>query len=320
MGTSVNIEAIKLVKSAIKNNALYRIKIKKIAKATIIDAGVETQTGALAGKLAADICLGGLARTRLTYQKFGEDTLPSVFVETCFPAVATLGSQYAGWQIKTKDYFAMGSGPARALARKPKSIYDKINYSDSSKESVIVLESDKLPTKSAIDYICDECKISNSKLYVLVTPTSSLAGSIQIAGRVVETGIHKLTEIGFDPKTIVFGCGYAPIPPVHPDSMKAMGRTNDVILYGGVTNYFVNHEDDETLKKTVAEAPSSCSRDYGRPFYEIFREAKFDFYKIDPNLFAPAVITINNMKTGLSYTAGTINEKVLKDAIGLRRV
>jgi methenyltetrahydromethanopterin cyclohydrolase len=101
--------------------------------------------------------------------------------------------------------------------------------------------------------------------------------------------------------------------------MKAMGRTNDVILYGGVTNYFVNHEDDEDLKKTVAKAPSSCSRDYGRPFYEIFREAKFDFYKIDPNLFAPAVITISNMKTGVSYTAGTINEKVLKDAIGLRK-
>jgi methenyltetrahydromethanopterin cyclohydrolase len=320
MGTSVNIEAMKLVKTAIKNKVLYRIKIKKIAKATIIDAGVETQTGALAGKLAADICLGGLARTRLTYQKFYENILPSVFVETCFPAIATLGSQYAGWQIKTKDYFAMGSGPARALAKKPKSIYDKINYSDSSKESVIVLESDELPTKSAIDYICDECKISNSKLYVLVTPTSSLAGSIQIAGRVVETGIHKLTEIGIDPKTIVFGCGYAPIPPVHPDSMKAMGRTNDVILYGGVTNYFVNHENDEALKKIVAEAPSSCSRDYGLPFYEIFREAKFDFYKIDPNLFAPAVITISNMKTGFSYTAGEINEKVLKDAIGLRRV
>jgi methenyltetrahydromethanopterin cyclohydrolase len=317
---SVNIEAIKLVKNAIKNKVLYRIKTKKIAKATILDAGVETETGALAGKLATDICLGGLARTRLTYQKFGEDSLPSMFVETCFPAIATLGSQYAGWQIKTKDYFAMGSGPARALAKKPKSIYDKINYTDISKEAVIVLESDKLPTKSAIDYICNECKISNSKLYVLVTPTSSIAGSIQIAGRIVETGIHKLTEIGFDPKTIVFGCGYAPIPPVHPDSMKAMGRTNDVILYGGVTNYFVNYENDEILKKIVAEAPSSCSRDYGRPFYEIFREAKFDFYKIDPNLFAPAIITINNMKTGCSYTAGQINEQVLKDAIGLRKV
>ena len=133
MDKSVNTEAIKLVKNAIKNKVLYRIKTQKIAKATIIDAGVKTQTGALAGKLAADICLGGLARTRLTYQRFGEDNLPSVFVETCFPAVATLGSQYAGWQIKTKDYFAMGSGPARALAKKPKSIYDNIYYSDSSK-------------------------------------------------------------------------------------------------------------------------------------------------------------------------------------------
>jgi methenyltetrahydromethanopterin cyclohydrolase len=320
MAKSVNAETVKLIRNAIKDPELFGLTVESTGNATIVDAGVKAPGGAMAGILATDICLGGLGKARLTQQKYGEEYISSVFVEAWFPAVATLGSQYAGWQIKTKDYFAMGSGPARALALKPKTLYEKIDYRDYSEEAVIVLESDKLPTETAIDYICDECKISPEKLYVIVTPTSSLAGSIQIAGRIVETGVHKLTELGFDPKSIIFGSGCAPVPPVHPNSAKAMGRTNDAILYGGVTHYTVAHDDDGQLKELVSKAPSSCSRDYGRPFYEILREAKFDFYKIDPNLFAPAVVTVSNTKTGLTYSSGKINEAILTDALGLQRL
>jgi len=320
MVKSVNAETVKLIRNAIKDPELFGLTVESTRNATIVDAGVKASGGAMAGILAADICLGGLGKARLTQQQYGEEYISSVFVEAWSPAVATLGSQFAGWQIKTEDYFAMGSGPARALALKPKTLYEKIDYRDYSEEAVIVLESDKLPTETAINYISDECKISPEKLYVIVTPTSSLAGSIQIAGRIVETGVHKLTELGFDPKSIIFGSGCAPVPPVHPNSAKAMGRTNDAILYGGVTHYTVAHDDDGQLKELVSKAPSSCSRDYGRPFYEILREAKFDFYKIDPNLFAPAVVAVSNVKTGFTYSSGKINEAILIDALGLQRL
>ena len=59
-----------------------------------------------------------------------------------------------------------------------------------------------------------------------------------------------------------------------------------------------------------------ASKDYGKPFLQIFREAGKDFYKIDHDLFAPAAIIISNAKTGESLRAGQINPKVLSQSLG----
>ncbi|MGQ9542657.1 MAG: methenyltetrahydromethanopterin cyclohydrolase [Candidatus Bathyarchaeia archaeon] len=317
---SINVRAAEIFRSMMSEPESFGVGIHSVKGSKIVDAGVASQANALAGILVTEICLGGLGRVRLTQQRFGEEYLPSIFVETWNPPVATLGSQYAGWQIKTDDYFAMGSGPARALALKPKALYEKLLYKDHAKEAVIVLESGNLPTEKAISYICDECKVEPDDLYVAVTPTTSLAGSIQISGRVVETGIHKLTELGLDPKSIIFGCGYAPIPSIHPNPAKAMGRTNDAIIYGGVTYYTVTCDDDENLKRIVSQASSSSSKDYGRPFYEIMKEVKFDFYRVDPNLFAPAYVAVTNAKSGETYTSGMVDGALLRNMLGISRI
>jgi methenyltetrahydromethanopterin cyclohydrolase len=49
---------------------------------------------------------------------------------------------------------------------------------------------------------------------------------------------------------------------------------------------------------------------------QIFREADRDFYKIDHGLFAPAVLVINNAKTGRTFKAGQINHSVLAESLG----
>ena len=138
---------------------------------------------------------------------------------------------------------------------------------------------------------------------------------IQVSGRIVETGLHKLLEMGYNPKNVLSGLGVAPIAPVHPKFTKAMGRTNDMILYGGVVYITVEDDDEEKLKKIVDEAPSSSSRDYGRPFTEIFKAAGHDFYKIDPALFAPAVVTVNNVTTGHLFRAGRIDINLISKSI-----
>ncbi|RJS80966.1 methenyltetrahydromethanopterin cyclohydrolase, partial [Candidatus Bathyarchaeota archaeon] len=38
------------------------------------------------------------------------------------------------------------------------------------------------------------------------------------------------------------------------------------------------------------------------------------FYKIDPNLFAPAIIIVNNVKTGKTFKAGKINPQILANS------
>jgi methenyltetrahydromethanopterin cyclohydrolase len=227
-----------------------------------------------------------------------------------------LGSQFAGWRIKEGNSIAIGSGPARALALKPKDIYEEIGYKDSSDKAVLTLESNTLPSDMLIEKVAGACNISAENLLVVVAPTASVAGLTQVSGRIVEVGIHKLRTLGLSPKAICYACGYAPIPPMCKEFEVAMARTNDAILYGGTVYCTVEYDDEAALQKIVEQAPSRTSEDYGKPFLQIFREADRDFYKIDHNLFAPAVLMINNVKTGRVFKAGEINPKVLAESLG----
>lgn len=315
---SINREAIKIVREICSNPEKYNIIIKRSCLgAYIIDAGISARGGFLAGELITRICLGGLAKVNLSSMKIGDIEVPSIRVYTDHPLISTLGSQMAGWRIKVGEYSAMGSGPARALALKPKSIYEKIGYRDESDEAVIVLEAAEEPPEEAIKIIAESCHITTEKLFMIITPTSSIAGLTQISGRIVEVGIYKLLELGLEPRNLLYAFGEAPIPPPHPDNTESMGRANDAILYGGLAYYVVSHDDDNYLMDLVRRAVSSASRDYGKPFSEIFREAGQDFYKIDPQIFAPAKVTIANKKTGKVFTAGKINVEILLRSMGL---
>jgi methenyltetrahydromethanopterin cyclohydrolase len=314
----LNARAVDLITWGIEHSEELGIVTEKHQTgATLIDLGIKAKGGLAAGRFMTEVCLGGLGKTSVTTMRYEDVALPTIHVETDFPALATLGAQFAGWQIKTSDYFAMGSGPARAIALKPKELYQKIAYSEMSENAVLVLEADRYPTEEAIEYIAQECRTAPANVYALVAPTSSMAGAVQISGRVVESGIHRLSELGFDSKRILYGCGYAPISPIHPNAAKAMGRTNDAISYGGVTFYSVDSDDDTKLRELINRAPSSASKDYGRPFYEVFKAANFDFYKIDPGIFAPATFAITNVKTGITHTAGKINPLLLKQTMQL---
>ena len=54
-------------------------------------------------------------------------------------------------------------------------------------------------------------------------PTASLVGSIQIAARSAETGLHKLSELGFDVRQVALAYGVCPLAPVAADDLHAMG-------------------------------------------------------------------------------------------------
>ncbi len=315
---SVNKEAHGLVKKLLNEPERYNISIKKTNTGTIlIDAGLHVRGGFAAGRIITEICMGGLGEARIFPRSYGNFELSSIFIQTDHPAIATLGSQFAGWQIKKDKFFAIGSGPARALALKPREIFTEIDYEDKADVGVLVLETAKEPPEALVEQLSAECKLSPSQLIVVLVPTASLAGSIQVSGRIVETGLHKLSKMGLDPLSVLYAWGYAPIAPVHPKFVEAMGRTNDVILYGGVACYTLRHNDDAELRRLLQKAPSSASKHYGKPFKEIFEEAEFDFYKIDPGLFAPAMFTVNNVVTGSTFQVGKIDAKVLGRALSL---
>jgi methenyltetrahydromethanopterin cyclohydrolase len=148
-----------------------------------------------------------------------------------------------------------------------------------------------------------------------VAPTASLAGSAQIAARAVETGLHKMLSLGFDVSKVRTGLGLCPLAPVAKNDLQALGWTNDCILYGARTYYAVEASDQE-VEAVMDRLPASASPDYGTPFAEIFSRVGHDFYKIDPMLFSPAEITINNLATGRVFRAGRVDVKVLRATLG----
>jgi methenyltetrahydromethanopterin cyclohydrolase len=314
---SVNHLAWKLAEKLLNNQAFYGAHASKTtAGATVIDVGVNAPGGFQAGKMLTELCLGGAGKAQLSFKAYGDLTFPSITVSTDHPSIAALGSQFAGWRIKDGENIAIGSGPARALALKPKEIYAEIGYQDSSDKAVLTLESNSLPSDTLIEKVTGACNIKAENLVVVVAPTASIAGLTQVTGRIVEVGIHKLKTLGLSPKVIRYACGYAPIPPLGKDFEVAMARTNDAILYGGTVYCTVEYEDEAALQRIVDQAPSKASKDYGKPFLQIFKEADRDFYKIDHNLFAPAVLMINNAKTGRVFKAGGINSKILTESLG----
>jgi methenyltetrahydromethanopterin cyclohydrolase len=314
---SVNKLAWKIAEKLLRNQAFYGVHSSKTsAGTTIIDAGVNVPGGFQAGKMLTELCLGGAGKAQISFKEYGDMTFPSVTIYTDHPAIAALGSQFAGWRIKEGENIAIGSGPARALALKPKDIFEEIGYRDQSEQAVLTLESNNLPSDVLVEKVTVACNIKPENLIIVVAPTASVAGLTQVTGRIVEVGIHKLRTLGLSPTSIKYACGFAPIPPLGKDFEVAMARTNDAILYGGTVYCSVEAKDEEALKKTVYQAPSKTSKDYGKPFLQIFREADRDFYKIDHNLFAPAVLIVNNAKTGKVFKAGEINPNVLAQSLG----
>ncbi len=318
MAISVNEKGLEIVEEMMNNAEKLDCAVSKSENgATIIDAGIEVAGTDELGRLLGEVCLGGYGAVKLSETKIGDVTLPSVIVSTDEPAIATMGSQYAGWIINEGGYFAMGSGPARALYAKEK-IYKELEYKDDAKVGVLLLETRQVPPDGAIDYIAQKCGIDTKDLYLIVAPTACLAGSIQISARVVEVGAHKLHELGFDVRKIRRGHGVAPIAPlVSEKDNKMMGATNDCILYAGSTYYDIRPEEGDDLKKLTKDAPSSSSEQYGQPFYKLFKSFDFDFYKVDPLLFSPAKVTIKDITNDEVYEAGELNAEVLKQSLGL---
>ena len=287
---------------------------------TLIDAGVEEKGGFEAGLYVSMICMADLADITFSSFDLGKVVVPAIELTTDHPVIACMASQFAGWRIKVKKFVGMGSGPARALSLNPKELYEKINYTDDATEAVLVLESNTMPDAEVTAEIAKACRVEPEDLYIVVAPTKSIAGSVQISARGIETGIHRLEVLGFDINSIKHAHGIIPISPLASDDLKCMGSTNDCIMYCGRMYYTVDYENVEELKGYVKDVPSLNSKDYGKPFYVTFKEAEFDFYKIDAASFAPAEITVNELNSGKTFTSGKINPEVLLESFGMETV
>jgi methenyltetrahydromethanopterin cyclohydrolase len=316
---SINKLSQPLVRELIDNADKLRLKVQKLDNGcTVIDAGISVPGGLEAGRIITEICLGGLGTVSISHSTYTENWPLTVTVYSSNPLLACLGSQYAGWSLAHGKYYALGSGPARAMATKVKAdvvmpveeLYKELAYQDSCDSTVLVIENDKLPPLEIVEKVATACGVTPENLTIIITPTSSLAGGVQVVGRVLEVALHKAHALHFPLENIVDGSGSAPICPPHPDFVQAMGRTNDAILFAGQVHLFVKGSDEEAEKLANA-LPSSTSKDYGKPFAQIFKEYQYDFFKIDPLLFSPASVIVTAVESGRSFRAGKLDNDLL---------
>jgi methenyltetrahydromethanopterin cyclohydrolase len=278
----------------------------------ILDCGDQFRGGIQAGLALAEVCMAGLGRVQLTASQPDIWTGPSVQVVTDHPVEACMASQYAGWQIAAEGYFAMGSGPMRA-ARGREDLFQHIGFKENPGEVVGVLESGRIPPDAVCQQIAADCGVAADRVTLLVAPTSSLAGTIQVVARTVETCLHKMHELGFDLSQVFSGYGIAPLPPVAAEDLVGIGRTNDAVLYGGQVTLWLRGNDDD-LQQLGPRIPSCASPDFGAPFAKIFQRYDYDFYKIDPLLFSPAQVTLINLNSGDSHRFGQWIPDVLRQS------
>jgi methenyltetrahydromethanopterin cyclohydrolase len=313
---SVNGLAAPLVAALVRDAGTLRLAVRRDESgATLVDAGIDAEGGIEAGRRIAEICLGGLGHVSFSA---GSGTWPwQITVHTTSPVLACLGSQYAGWSLKhdVPKFFALGSGPGRSLAAKEE-LFAELGYRDQCADAVFVLEGDKSPPSALLRRIAADCSVAPDHLTVIMTPTQSLAGAVQIAARSLEVALHKAHSLKFPLDRIVDGLGTAALPPPAPDFVAAMGRTNDAILYGGTVQLFVTGPEDEA-RQLADQLPSGASRDYGRPFAETFAAYKGDFYQIDPLLFSPGLVTVTALESGRTYRRGRHDPDLLARSFAL---
>jgi methenyltetrahydromethanopterin cyclohydrolase len=311
MTLSVNQRAAELADRLAADADALRVAVTTLPGGTrVIDCGSAVPGGLEAGRRFAEITMGGLGSVAFAPVVIDGRWLPGLTVVTDHPALACLGAQYAGWQIKRDGYFAMASGPGRALIR-AEELYDDLDVDEQASAAVLALETRDEPPDDLAASVAERAGVQPGDLTLLFAPTASLAGGVQVAARVVETALHKLHEIDFDVRRIVSGFGTCPLPPLAKGDPEAIGRTNDAVLYGGQVELTVDAPDDE-LEAIVERVPSSASEDHGEPFGTVLEKAGWDFYEIDPLLFSPAEVRLVSVQSGRSFSAGGVALDVLE--------
>lgn len=313
--TTLNQTAAKLAKAALEDSSLGIETVDACGGATVLNFAPDGKGTIEAGIALANICMGGLGEVSVTPPEISGGPLHRVNVSTDSPLLACMAAQYAGWPLSGEKFFAMCSGPARALRGEEKVLVE-YGLTHTADQATGVLETSQLPPRSVVEDFAKQCSVELEKVTLCIAPTSSLPGTLQVVARSVETALHKLHELGFDLATIKHGTGGAPLPPTAKDDLTALGWTNDAILYGGKVLLTVDTT-DEAIDKVIDSIPSMASSDFGTPFLEIFESYDRDFYKIDKLLFSPAEIVIHNLSTGGVFESGRRRADILRQSCSL---
>ena len=84
-------------------------------------------------------------------------------------------------------------------------LLEYLGYRERADRVVGVLETSKLPTDEVCEMIAAQCHLPPDRLTLLVARTASIAGTIQVVARSIETALHKMHVLGYDLNNVVSG-------------------------------------------------------------------------------------------------------------------
>ena len=318
---SVNQLAVGICRKMMDNAEMYNVKHTLFKNGVhLIDTGNRALGGIQAGLRVTEICLGGVGNVSFTSMDLDGLTLPAIAVSTDFPVLSLLCQASGGYReamegwinFTAGSYAAIASGPARAIVHEPEEMFDVLGYRDDAGVAVVVLQSEQYPDEKVGTRLLERCKVNPENLYMVLSPLSSMSGLVQVTARTVENAMVKLHSLNYDVKKVKFAHGVAPLPPLGSRTIVP----DDMLSYGSIVHLYVVPEEKTDLREIAKKMPSQTSKDYGRPFTELIREHK-GLRGIDINLFAPAEVYVNNLKSGELYRFGKVNSDLVKKMAGL---
>src|SRR4051795_5429926 len=171
MTPSLNDRALELADRLAADAEAARVGVTTLSNGTrVIDCGAQAAGGFEAGRRFAEICMAGLGSVAYAPVVIEGRWLPALTVTADRPAIACLAAQYAGWRVDRDGYFAMGSGPARALIR-AEQLYDDLDWEEQANDAVLCLETAERPPAAVAGYVAERAGVPPSALTLVMAPT-----------------------------------------------------------------------------------------------------------------------------------------------------
>ena len=329
---SINKLAFKLVKEMIDHKDELGVDVYTMKNGTtVIDTGVNVRGGYKAAEYVVKISLGGLGEARVTSMYVDEDLiLPAIAVYSDYPVSVAL-AMYV-WvnvveapHLETGKYTAWVSGPGRSKAKEPEKVFNKFDYEDPADVAVLVVQprGRELPPVEFADDLAKRCRVSPENLYLIVTPSYSITGSVQVSARSLEDWFWRLAEYYKIPyHRIEAVMTVTAVAPISPNVFKEpCAWADDMIRYASMVHAWVYSKEGEDLKRIVEESViENYPEIFGKSFYDVaVLEKKYIFPDLNLEAIARegrgfifAQANIYDTRTGRHYSAGRIHKSIIK--------
>jgi len=307
---SLNKQSQAILNTLIQNAESLQVKVHKLSNGTrVVDAGVNVPGSLRAGLLISRVALGGLGEVTMTEEEYDGLNLPTVHVMVDQPALSLFCCQYPVPTIPLGAYKGIWSGPGKIHLRQPKQVFNLIDYSEPSKVAVFLVQSDQLPDSKVTSSLAKLCRVEPSQLSLVVVPTQSVAGAVQVAARVLEDPLGRAVKVLHYPlNRIKAMVGSAPLSPVYAGIWRKPGlTTDDMLFYASRITFFIEARPSDDLQNLAMNLTSAVLPRFGMSFYEMLKEVDFVFERLDSPSYASASITIYDMTSGRLYQAGRLH-------------